>query len=106
MRLASAVTDDSALDFSLLPDDLQPLAPLIAKYAESDDVERSELLANASTHELRELSTAASPHWEAINAFLDENMEQVGPRQDVALALDGFSQAAMEAGGQLEKREG
>lgn len=93
-----------ALDFSLLPDDLQPLAPLIAKYAESDDAERAELLANASTDELRELSTAADPHWDVINAFLNDNMEEIGPRQDLALALDGFSQAAMEAGSELEGR--
>jgi hypothetical protein len=98
------MADETALDFSLLPDDLQPLASLIAKYAQSDDVERSELLANASTDELRELSTAANPHWDKINAFLNENMEQIGPVQDLALALDGFSQAAMEAGGELEGR--
>jgi hypothetical protein len=98
------MTDDTALDFSLLPEELQNLAPLIAKYEESDDVARSELLANTPTDELRELSSAANPHWDAINAFLDENMEQIGPRQDLALALDGFSQAAMEAGGELEGR--
>ncbi len=92
------------LDFSLLRDDLQPLAPLIAKYAEGDDADRGDLLANASTDELRELSTAANPHWDAINAFLNDNMEEVGPRQDLALALDGFSQAAMEAGSELEGR--
>jgi len=93
------------LDFSVLPGDLQPLAPLIAKYAESDDAERAELLANASTDELRELSTAADPHWDAIDAFLNDNMEEIGPRQDLALALDGFSQAAMEAGSELEGRD-
>ena len=93
-----------ALDFSLLPNDLQPLAPLIAKYAESDDAERGDLLANASTDELRELSTAADPHWDAINAFLNDNMDEIGPRQDLALALDGFSQAAMEAASELEQR--
>ena len=98
------MTDDTALDFSLLPEDLQPLAPFIAKYAESDDVERSELLGNASPDELRELSVAANPHWDAINAFLDQNMEQIGPKQDLALALDAFSQAAMEAGAELEGR--
>ncbi len=96
----------SELDFSLLPDDLQPLAPLIAKYAEGDDAERADLLAIASTEELGELSTAADPHWDEINAFLNENMEEVGPRQDLALALDGFSQAAMEAGSELEGRGG
>jgi hypothetical protein len=84
-------------DFTLLPDELQPLAPLIRKYAVADDVERSEQLSNASTNELRELSVAAEPHWDAINAYLDENMSPPGPRQEMALALDSFSQAAMEA---------
>ena len=98
------MADDTALDFSLLPAELQPLAPVIARYAESDDVERSESLGKASSDELRRLSTAADPHWDAINAFLDENMEQIGPRQDLAVALDAFSQAAMEAGGELEDR--
>jgi hypothetical protein len=97
--------DETGLDFSLLPDDLQQLAPLIARYAESDDVGRSALLANASSDDLRVLSTSADPHWDAINAFLDDNMELLGPRQDLAIALDGFSQAAMEARQVLEERE-
>jgi hypothetical protein len=49
---------EGELDFSLLPDELQPLAPLISKYAAADDLERSEQLAKASTDELRELSAA------------------------------------------------
>jgi len=99
------MTDDAELDFSLLTDDLQPLAILIARYAERDDADRSDLLARASIEDLRVLSTAADPHWDAINAFLDANMEEIGPRQDLAIALDGFSQAAMEAGTELEGRE-
>jgi hypothetical protein len=91
-------------DFTLLPDELQPLAPLIRKYAVADDVERSEQLAKASTNELRELSAAAYPHWDAINAYLDESMSPPGPGQDMALALDTFSQAAMEAGLELQNR--
>ncbi|SRR6266550_863805 len=98
------MADESELDVSLLPDDLQHLAPLITRYAESDDEDRSVLLANASTDDLRVLSRAADPHWDAINAFLDANMEKPGPRQDLAIALDGFSQAAMEAPGELEGR--
>jgi hypothetical protein len=94
-----------ALDLSLLPEELQHLGPLIARYAESDDVDRSQLLANASDPELRELSEAPTAHWDAINAFLDENVEaEPGPGQDVALALDSFSQAAMEARYELEER--
>jgi hypothetical protein len=99
------VTESAAEpDFTLLPDELQPLAPLIRKYAVADDVERSEQLANASTNELRELSAAAEPHWDAINAYLDQNMSPPGPRQDLALALDSFSQAAMEAQLELQNR--
>jgi len=93
------------LDFGLLPGELRDLAPLIARYAESDDVDRSELLENASNEELRELSEAPAAHWDAINAFLDEHVAaEPGPRQDVALALDSFSQAAMEARYALDQR--
>jgi hypothetical protein len=97
---------DDELDLSLLPEELRHLGPLIARYAESDDVDRSKLLANASDEELRELGAGPSAHWDAINTFLDENVEaEPGPRQDVALALDSFSQAAMEARSELEKRD-
>ena len=58
----------------------------------------------ASNDELQAMSTAASPHWDAINAYLDENMTPPGPRQDVAVALDSFAQAAIEAQLELERR--
>jgi uncharacterized membrane protein len=73
------MADETDLDFSLLPDELQSLGPLIAAYGESDDEERSDSLANASTEDVRALTTAADPHWDAINAFLDDNMEEIGP---------------------------
>ena len=93
------------LDFSILPDELRSLAPLISRYAESDDVDRSELLEQASDEELRELSEAPEAHWETINTFLDRNVEaEPGPSQDVALALDSFAQAAMEAKLELDTR--
>jgi hypothetical protein len=94
------------LDFSLLPEELRHLSPLIVRYAESDDVDRRALLANASDEELRELSEGPSAHWDAINTFLDDNVAAApGARQDVALALDSFSQAAMEARNELEQRD-
>jgi hypothetical protein len=70
----------SELDFSLLPDDLRPLGPLISRYAVSDDVDRSDLLEQASDADL--------------------------PIQVPAKTLDSFSQAAMEAKYELEKRDG
>jgi cell division protein FtsI/penicillin-binding protein 2 len=103
MLVPAAVTED--LDFSRLPDELRHLAPLIARYSESDDVERSELLEQASDDELGELSEAPQAHWKSINAFLDQNVEaEPGPTQDVALALDSFAQAAMEAKLTLDAR--
>jgi cell division protein FtsI/penicillin-binding protein 2 len=93
------------LDFSVLPDELRHLSPLISRYAESDDVDRSELLEQASDEELRELSEAPEAHWEAINTFLDQHVEaESGSSQDVALALDSFAQAAMEAKLELATR--
>jgi hypothetical protein len=96
---------DDQLDFTLLPSELQHLGPLIARYAESDDADRAATLASASDRELRALSDGPSRHWDAINAFLDENVAgDPGPLQDVALALDSFSQAALEAKLELDRR--
>jgi len=96
---------DDQLDFTLLPSELQHLGPLIARYAESDDVDRSAILAHATDEELRALSDGPSQHWDAINAFLDANVAgEPGPLQDVALALDSFSQAALEAKLELDRR--
>jgi hypothetical protein len=95
----------STMDLSLLPEDLRHLAPLIERYAESDDVERGALLDRASDDELSELSAAPATDWPAINAFLDEHVAgPPGPLQDVALALDSFSQAALEARFALDAR--
>ncbi|HYX85993.1 MAG TPA: hypothetical protein VE777_13555 [Gaiellales bacterium] len=96
---------DEELDFSLLPNELRRLGPLIARYAESDDVIRAAMLEKATDEDLRELSSAPVEHWDAINAYLDENIRaEPSPRQAVALALDSFSQAAMEARFELERR--
>jgi hypothetical protein len=96
---------DDQLDFTLLPSELQHLGPLIARYAESDDVDRAAALANASDQQLGALSDGPSLHWDAINAFLDEHVAgDPGPLQDVALALDSFSQAALEAKLELDQR--
>jgi hypothetical protein len=97
---------DEQPDVTLLPSELRHLAPLISRYAESDDAARSELLANASDEELRRLSAAPNDDWATINAFLDEYATAPpGPLQDLALAVDSFSQAALEARFELERRQ-
>lgn len=86
------------VDLTLLPEVLRHLAPLIGRYSESDDVARGELLDRTSDEELEELTAAPGADWPEINAFLDDHVAgPPGPLQDVALALDSFSQAALEA---------
>lgn len=96
---------EQVADLALLPAELLHLAPLIERYAESDDVERGRLLERTPDDELRELAAAPATSWPAINAFLDEHAAgPPGPYQDVALALDGFAQAALEARFVLDAR--
>lgn len=97
--------DEPPLDFSLLPEDLRQLEPLIPRYAESDDVLRANIVDEASDDDLRQLVAATDGHWPSINAFLGANTLLIGPRQDLAVALDSFAQAAMEAAQELERRE-
>jgi hypothetical protein len=68
------------LDFSLLPEELRDVAPLIEKFSESDDARREDLLEGASDEELRVLVEAPSGRWDAINAFLDEYVEEARDR--------------------------
>ena len=94
--------DGIEVDLSRLPPDLQPLVPFIRQWAVGDDVERSERVAAASSEDLQRLRDAFDPHWAAINAYLDENIE--GPEPYEATTLDSASQAAMEAAFELERR--
>lgn len=95
--------DGTEVDLSRLPSDLQPLVPLVRQWATGDDEERSQRLASASSGELQELQKAVEPHWDSINAYLDQNITSDEPYE--AIALDGFAQAAMEAASVLEERE-
>ena len=94
--------DGIPVDLERLPGQLQPLVPLIRKWAASDDVERSDRLSRASDEELRELSEAPAALWDEINAYLDENITSADPYE--ATALDSFAQAALEARFELQRR--
>jgi hypothetical protein len=94
--------DGVPVDLSRLPGDLQPLVPLIRRYAASDDVERETRLEAASDDELRELSEAPHGLWDAINRYLDENITSALPYE--ATVLDSFAQAALEAELELRRR--
>jgi hypothetical protein len=94
--------DGFEVDLSRLPPDLQPLVPLIRRWATGDDEERSTRLAGASDDELRELSDAPSKLWDSINGYLTEYVASDEPYE--AIVLDGFAQAAMEADSELQSR--
>lgn len=105
---ATETIDGIAVDLSLLPPDLRPLAPLIRKYAAGDDVERTDRLYAASTDELRELDRAmTAKRFDSADEFLNAHIERTGtPEQDVATVLSSFAEAAAEAAVILEEREG
>jgi hypothetical protein len=99
--------DGLEVDLSLLPTELEPLAPFIRRYAASDDGVRSDRVSDASVEELQALFQAVEPRWDAIEAYMDEYMERPGsPEQNVALVLSSLSEAAAEARLELERRGG
>jgi hypothetical protein len=90
--------DGIPADLALMPEELSDLAPLIRKFAISDDVDREVQMGRTSRRELEALASLSDPQWNALEAFLDEHMEDTGtPLQDVALVLSAFGEAAAEA---------
>jgi hypothetical protein len=92
---------DDDVDLTQLPPEFPDLIPLIEEWAELDDVVREAKLASASTDDLRRLSAAPRPRFEAINAFLDEHDDQ-----EEAPYMGALAEAAVEAGIELEGRAG
>jgi len=97
--------DGIPVDLALLPAALFELTPLIRKFAIGDDVVRDREMQRAPISELEALARLTDVQWGAINAFLDEHMEETGtPQQDVALVISAFAEAAAEAPLDLDQR--
>ncbi len=60
-------------DVPTLPDEFQFLQGLADKFAISDDVERGAKMEAATLEEKQDLVDAVSPHFDAINAYLDDH---------------------------------
>jgi hypothetical protein len=103
------VSDSNELDadLSILPEDVQPLVPLIKKYGVGDDVERGTRMSAATVDELRALlKTTRQPSWDTMDSYIDTHMERPGaPEQDVAIVLQDFMQAVAEARYEIEDRQ-
>jgi len=78
----------------ILPDDLQPLVPLIPKWAIGDDKERTRKLRRCAQSTRRKLIDTVVPLLPAIDKFLDGF--GANPPEE-ACALGSLAQAALEA---------
>jgi hypothetical protein len=85
---------EMAGDFDGLPDSLQPLVPLLAKWAIDDDEERTRKLKRCAASTRQKLVDAVISSLPDIDAFLDSFGEN--PPEE-ACSLGSLAQAALEA---------
>jgi cob(I)alamin adenosyltransferase len=84
-----------------LTQDTRDLFPLLARWAVADDLERSDLVAEADTAALQELVDSAEPQLPGIASFLEADGDEDSAE---AFALDALAQGVMEARQELTKR--
>ena len=87
--------DANILDLAALPVEFQQLAPLIRKWAEPDDAERSALIDESSKDALSDLVRAVAPKFNQIGQYLDSLAGR--PMPEDATALGTLAEAASEA---------
>lgn len=78
-----------------LPNGLRNLGPLLKRWAESDDADRSQLLEGASRRSLEKLVEAVEPHLAGIDKYLDSFGDR--PMPEAATALGTLAECALEA---------
>lgn len=88
-------TTNTSVDVSDLPGEFLPLVPLLARWANSDDQERTEQLARTSSVRLEDLVVRVAPHFTSINRHLDQFRSRNMPES--ALALGTLAECATEA---------
>jgi hypothetical protein len=100
-RVLPPAPTEEPLDPQRLPEDLRDLFPLLARWAVPDDLERSDLVAEADTAALQELVDIAEPRLPVIASFLAAHGDEDSAE---AFALDALAQCVMEARQELTKR--
>lgn len=88
-------------DWKQLPEDFRPLAPLMEKWAQSDDGDRDALVDDANRSELENLVSRVEPFFDSINRYLNSFGEQ--PLDESAIALGNLAEAAHEAKLRLQR---
>ncbi len=84
-----------SLDLGGLPAKFEGLRGLIPKWTLSDDEERSEMLQEASSAELKSFVATVSPHIPAIDEYLDSFGDE--PPPEAAVALGALAECCLEA---------
>ena len=82
-------------DFAARPQRFSELIPLMRTWSISDDSDRGNKLARASTERLTRLVNAVTPHFKAINRHLDEFRHRAVP--EPAAMLGTLAECACEA---------
>jgi hypothetical protein len=100
-RIVPTGAADMLLNPQKVPEDLRDLFPLLARWAISDDVERSDLVSSAKTAALRRLVERTEPRLRRIAEFLGQPGVQ---DLNEAAALDALAQSVMEARQELTRR--
>lgn len=85
---------ESKVDLRQLPAEFHSLIPIIAKWAVSDDEERSERLAKASSRTRQKLIATVTPHFKSINHYLDSFGDE--PLPEHACMLSALAECAAE----------
>ena len=83
------------LDLSELPAKFESLLTLIPKWALNDDEERTEMLEEASSDELKSFVATVIPHIPAIDKYLDSFGDE--PLPEAGAALGTLAECCLEA---------
>jgi len=83
------------VDAKIVPKELQTLVPLLKRWAESDDLERSRLLESASRRSLEKLVGVVQPHLGAIDSYLGSFRD--APMPEIATLLGTLAECSIEA---------
>lgn len=87
--------EDQDIDVDGLPSEFKELTPFIRKWGVTDDLERSELLEQASRKTLERLVRVVAPYLSSIDEYLNSFGKE--PLSEAAIALGALAECSLEA---------
>ena len=89
------------VDESRVPEQFRPLIPFVVRWAIDCDIRRGDYFDKQPAKDIEEFYAAVTPHWEALNRWVDEPPRE-GPKIPFAVLLKAYCEAAPPL--PLEKR--